>query len=55
MLALSVGVVVSTWQLVRARRAEASAKAVNDFLQNDLLAQASVPTNRGRRRILIPT
>jgi eukaryotic-like serine/threonine-protein kinase len=40
-LALSVGVVVSTWQLVRARRAEAEARAVSDFLQNDLLAQAS--------------
>ena len=46
-LALSVGVVVSTWQLVRARRAEASAKAVSDFLQNDLLAQASVANESG--------
>lgn len=46
-LALSVGVVVSTWQLVRARRAEAAAKAVSDFLQNDLLAQASVANESG--------
>jgi eukaryotic-like serine/threonine-protein kinase len=46
-LALSAGVVVSTWQLVRARRAEASAKAVSDFLQNDLLAQASVANESG--------
>jgi eukaryotic-like serine/threonine-protein kinase len=46
-LALSVGVVVSTWQLVRARRAEMAAKAVSDFLQNDLLAQASVANESG--------
>jgi eukaryotic-like serine/threonine-protein kinase len=46
-LALSVGVVVSTWQLVRARRAEASAHAVNNFLENDLLAQASAANQSG--------
>jgi serine/threonine protein kinase/tetratricopeptide (TPR) repeat protein len=46
-LALSVGVVVSTWQLVRARRAEAAAQAVNDFLQDDLLAQASAANQSG--------
>src|SRR5207249_3411269 len=40
-LVLSAGVVVSTWQAVRARRAESSANAVNGFLQNDLLAYAS--------------
>jgi tetratricopeptide (TPR) repeat protein/predicted Ser/Thr protein kinase len=54
-LVLAAGVVVSTWEAVRARAAEsaaveqrqradqeaAAAKAVNDFLQNDLLAQAS--------------
>ena len=40
-LVLIVGVIVSTWQAVRARRAEAAANAVSDFLQNDLLAQAS--------------
>jgi len=38
---LVAGVVASTWEAVQARRAEASAQAVNDFLQNDLLAQAS--------------
>jgi hypothetical protein len=48
---LAAGVVVSTWQAVRARRAEASANAVSEFLQNDLLAQASAanqskPTTR---------
>jgi eukaryotic-like serine/threonine-protein kinase len=42
------GVVASTWEAVQARRAEARARresaiaqAVNDFLQNDLLGQAS--------------
>jgi hypothetical protein len=45
---LIAGVVASTWEAVKARRAEANAKqqsaiaqAVNDFLQNDLLGQAS--------------
>ena len=45
---LIVGIIASTWEAARARRAEqaaitqaATAKAVNDFLQNDLLAQAS--------------
>ena len=45
---LMLGIVASTWQAVKARRAEAKAKqesaiaqAVNDFLQNDLLGQAS--------------
>jgi eukaryotic-like serine/threonine-protein kinase len=45
---LVAGVVASTWEAVKARRAEAQAKqqsaiaqAVNDFLQNDLLGQAS--------------
>jgi serine/threonine protein kinase/tetratricopeptide (TPR) repeat protein len=41
MLLLAVGVIVSTWMAVRASRAEAEARAVNDFLRNDLLAQAS--------------
>ena len=31
----------SAWEATRARQAEATAKAVNDFLQNDLLSQAS--------------
>src|SRR5262249_35131718 len=38
---LIAGVVVSSWLAVRAGRAEQEARAVNDFLQNDLLAQAS--------------
>jgi eukaryotic-like serine/threonine-protein kinase len=38
---LVVGVVVSTWMAVRAGRAEQEAQVVNDFLLNDLLAQAS--------------
>jgi serine/threonine protein kinase/Tfp pilus assembly protein PilF len=46
-LVLIAGVIVSTWEAVRARRAEASAKAVSDFLQNDLLAQASVANESG--------
>jgi serine/threonine protein kinase/Tfp pilus assembly protein PilF len=38
---LLAGIVVSTLQGARAQRAEQIAEAVNDFLQNDLLAQAS--------------
>jgi non-specific serine/threonine protein kinase/serine/threonine-protein kinase len=38
---LAAAVVVSSWMAIRASRAEAEARAVNDFLQNDLLAQAS--------------
>ena len=44
---LVAGVIASTWQAVKARRAEASAQAVNDFLQNDLLAQASAANQAG--------
>jgi len=53
-ITLVVGIVVSTWQAVRARRAElhaqaetATAQAVVDFLQNDLLAQASANKQAG--------
>jgi serine/threonine protein kinase len=53
-LVLVAGVITSTWQAVKARRAEAQAKqqsaiaqAVNDFLQNDLLAQASAAMQAG--------
>ena len=53
-LVLVAGVITSTSEAVRARRAEhvaaaeaASAKAVNDFLQNDLLAQASASNQSG--------
>jgi serine/threonine protein kinase/Tfp pilus assembly protein PilF len=45
---LVLGIIGSTWEATRARRAEqvattesATAKAINEFLQNDLLAQAS--------------
>jgi tetratricopeptide (TPR) repeat protein len=38
------GVIVSTWEATRARRAERIAETVNNFLQNDLLAQASANT-----------
>jgi non-specific serine/threonine protein kinase/serine/threonine-protein kinase len=37
---LVAGVVLSSWLTVRARRAEQEARAVCDFLRNDLLAQA---------------
>jgi eukaryotic-like serine/threonine-protein kinase len=46
-LALAVGMVASIWQAVRARRAEAAAQAVNDFLQHDVLAQASAFNQSG--------
>lgn len=39
-IVLTAGVIVSTREAVRARRAEQISTAVNDFLQNDLLAQA---------------
>jgi tetratricopeptide (TPR) repeat protein len=38
------GVIASTWEAGRARRAERIAEAVNNFLQKDLLAQASANT-----------
>jgi tetratricopeptide (TPR) repeat protein len=38
---LVAGIIASTWEAKRARRAEQAATAVDDFLQNDLLAQAS--------------
>jgi eukaryotic-like serine/threonine-protein kinase len=41
---LVAGVLVSAEMAVRARRAEAEARSVNDFLQNDVLAQASANT-----------
>ncbi|MFZ0479557.1 MAG: serine/threonine-protein kinase [Terriglobales bacterium] len=53
-LVLVAGVITSTWEAVKARRAEARAKqesaiaqAVSDFLQNDLLAQASANNQSG--------
>jgi len=44
---LVVGIGVSTWEAIKARRAEQTAQAVNDFLQNDLLAQASAARQSG--------
>jgi len=38
----------------RANQEAATAQAVNDFLQNDLLAQASVNSQGGQRRTRIP-
>jgi serine/threonine protein kinase/Tfp pilus assembly protein PilF len=38
---LVTGVLVTTWMAFRATRAEAESRAVNEFLQGDLLAQAS--------------
>jgi eukaryotic-like serine/threonine-protein kinase len=48
-LVLIVAAGVSIRQSVRANRAAAVAEAVNDFLQNDLLAQASAATQSGPR------
>ena len=42
--ALVTGVIVSATEAVKARRAEQTAQAVNNFLQNDLLAQAGAST-----------
>jgi len=38
---LIVGIIASNREAARARRAEQTAEAINDFLRNDLLAQAS--------------
>jgi tetratricopeptide (TPR) repeat protein len=46
-LVLIVAAAVSIRQSVRANREAAVAQAVNDFLQNDLLAQASAATQSG--------
>jgi tetratricopeptide (TPR) repeat protein/predicted Ser/Thr protein kinase len=46
-LVLLAGITVSTLQAIRARRAEQVANAVNDFLQNDLLAQAGARAQAG--------
>jgi len=41
---LVAGVIVSTREALRARKAEQTAQAVNEFLQNDVLAQAGAST-----------
>jgi serine/threonine protein kinase len=53
LLVLIVAAAVSIRQSIRARSSDRAARqpaaqAVNDFLQNDLLAQASAATSRGR-------
>ncbi len=54
LLIFVTGVAVSTWEAVRARKAEraaaqdaAATSAINDFLSNDLLAQASASAQAG--------
>jgi len=37
---LVAGVIVSTWMAIRANRAEAEGRAINEFLRDDVLAQA---------------
>jgi tetratricopeptide (TPR) repeat protein/tRNA A-37 threonylcarbamoyl transferase component Bud32 len=44
---LVAAVAVSTWQAVRATRAERTAAAVSEFLQNDLLGQADLANQPG--------
>jgi tetratricopeptide (TPR) repeat protein len=48
-LILAAATVVSTRSAVRANQEAATANALNDFLQNDLLAQASAYTQSGGR------
>jgi len=43
-IVLIAGIAVSAWQAARARQAELTARAVNEFLQNDVLSQASAVT-----------
>jgi serine/threonine protein kinase/Tfp pilus assembly protein PilF len=47
LLALIGGISVSTWEARRANKEAAVAQAVNDFLQNDVLAQANVRNQAG--------
>jgi eukaryotic-like serine/threonine-protein kinase len=49
LILLLAGVIVSSWLAIRASRAEQEARAVNDFLQNDLLAQASANNQSASR------
>jgi serine/threonine protein kinase len=46
-MVLLIGAGVSIWMAVRASRAEAEARAVSEFLQNDLLAEASASAQAG--------
>ena len=51
LLALTGGIAASSWQAIRATRAERTANAVNEFLENDLLAKAgaSAQSNPGTK------
>ena len=53
-IVLLAGVIASSWEAIRANRAQqavqaeaSTTKAINDFLQNDLLAQASAAVQAG--------
>ena len=46
-LVLVAATVISTWEAIRAKRAAETAEALNNFLQNDLLAQASASSQSG--------
>jgi serine/threonine protein kinase/Tfp pilus assembly protein PilF len=46
-IALVGGITASTWEAMRADTEAATAKAVNEFLQNDLLAQAGARAQSG--------
>jgi non-specific serine/threonine protein kinase/serine/threonine-protein kinase len=48
-LLLIAGIVATTWMAVRARRAEQEARAVDEFLRQDVLAQASAFNQPGTR------
>jgi tetratricopeptide (TPR) repeat protein len=47
LLALSLGIVLSAREAVKAAREAATAEAISNFLQNDLLAQASATVQAG--------
>ncbi len=47
LLALAAGLTVALWQANRAQTEAATSKALNEFLQNDLLAQASANQQSG--------
>ena len=46
-IVLVAGIVISAWQATRARRAEQTVRAVKEFLQNDVLGQASPRAQAG--------
>ena len=59
-LVLAGGVVVSTWQAARARRAEQVSEAVRNFLEKDVLAQAgpnaqAAPTGKADTQLTVRT